>query len=802
HEAGKAPSSINKQKLLARKSRAPNQADMPGLEALKYSNGKLTVLDQLKLPLATEWIQVKGTNDAWDVIKKMQVRGAPLIAMIAMLSLAIQARSAEQAGTLPRSSTEAKAWVQEQLDYLCTSRPTAVNLFNAAEEMMLTVQGLGDDRNGADVVQAVSKAAEAMLQQDIDANRRMGKFGVEAIKKDCGDKKVHVLTHCNTGSLATAGYGTALGVIRALQEEGSLAACYATETRPYNQGSRLTAYEMVHDGLPGTLITDSMVAALAAAGKVDAIVTGADRVVSCGDTANKIGTMGLAVIAKHFGIPFYIVAPTTTMDMSLQSGDEIVIEERPGHELLTVAGQQLGPKEINVWNPAFDVTPAALITAIVTDEGVVRPGTLPGGERFFDLPSFLHSLSDPDRAVTPAPSPLLNPPGYRALDTAGAAAYLAALPEVAARLGISSAEAVTAEEVGDGNLNLVFICKGPKEVVVLKQALPYVRCVGEGWPLSLDRAHFEHAALVEQHTHCPQHTPEVFHFNRAMGVIVMAYIKPPHIILRKGLIAGKMYPTLAKDMGEFIARTLFFTSGIHLSGSDMRKQVARWSANHAMCELTEQVVFTDPYTQGCELNHWTTPHLDSVVASIQNNTALKLAVAQLKQKFLQSTESLIHGDLHSGSVMVMERSTVCIDPEFAFCGPMGFDLGAIIGNLLLAYCSQRHHSKAGSEYPEWLLQQVEQLYESFKEKFLGLWASQELRGGYVFSTLTLTTKELGEAQEVYMRQVLRDSLGFAGAKMIRRIIGIAHVEDFESIQDDGLRAPCELHALEIAQALV
>lgn len=216
-----------------------------------------------------------------------------------------------------------------------------------------------------------------MLEKDIGDNKSIGNFGAQEILSGVsGDSLVRILTHCNTGSLATAGYGTALGVIRRLHELKRLEHVYCTETRPYNQGARLTAYELVHDKIPATLIVDSMVAALMKHRNISAVVVGADRVASNGDTANKIGTYQIAVLAKYHGVPFYVAAPFTSIDMKVVSGDHIVIEERPDHEMTHVGEHRIAAKGISCWNPAFDVTPASLIAGIITEKGVFRPQEL------------------------------------------------------------------------------------------------------------------------------------------------------------------------------------------------------------------------------------------------------------------------------------------------------------------------------------------------------------------------------------------------------------------------------------------
>jgi len=216
-------------------------------------------------------------------------------------------------------------------------------------------------------------------------------------------------------------------------------------------------------------------------------------------------------------------------------------------------------------------------------------------------------------------------------------------------------------------LNFVYILTGPGGKVVAKQALPYVRCVGESWPLTLERAAFESKALVIQKKLCPELVPEVYLFDQSKALIVMKFVPPPHLILRKHLIAGERLSTMADHISTFLAKTLFGTSSLNLDGGSFRNQVSQWSKNSGLCALTEQVIFTDPY-YSVPINHWTTPQLDSFVKAIQSDAALKVAIAELKAKFLGQTEALLHGDLHTGSIMATEGSTYVIDPEFAFYG--------------------------------------------------------------------------------------------------------------------------------------
>ncbi|KAJ5468684.1 Initiation factor 2B alpha/beta/delta [Penicillium sp. IBT 31633x] len=367
------------------------------LQAIKYSKGNLEILDQLQLPFVETYIPIQTTEDGWHAIKDMKVRGAPAIAIVAMLALASELTSAMENGKLSQASEEACQYIQDKLAYLVTSRPTAVNLADAARKLEAIVVNRTKDSgsNGSDVAAAFIQAAEDMLGKDLQDNQRIGHNGAEWIATHAakpGNSEVAVLTHCNTGSLATSGYGTALGVVRSLASKNILRHAYCTETRPYNQGSRLTAFELVHDKIPATLITDSMAASLLADKNVgvNAIVVGADRVAANGDTANKIGTYALAVLAKYHGVKFLVAAPRTTIDMATKSGEDIIIEQRAASEVTSIKGPrggseatdkveietvQIAAPGINVWNPAFDITPASLIDGIITEVGVVEKGS-------------------------------------------------------------------------------------------------------------------------------------------------------------------------------------------------------------------------------------------------------------------------------------------------------------------------------------------------------------------------------------------------------------------------------------------
>ncbi|THX97343.1 Methylthioribose-1-phosphate isomerase [Aureobasidium pullulans] len=368
------------------------------LEAIKYKRGQLDILDQLQLPHTEVYDEVKSAQDAWHAIKEMRTRGAPAIAIVAALGLAVELELIAGKKELSSVAEEVEFFIKEKLEYLVTSRPTAVNLADAARKLQKIVQtaAKAQSASGTSVKDAYVQAAEQMLVDDVSDNKAIGEHGADWILKNAagGKDQVSILTHCNTGSLATAGYGTALGVIRSVHARGSLRKAFCSETRPYNQGSRLTAFELVHDKIPATLVTDSMAAALlrlkGSTENIAAIVVGADRVAANGDTANKIGTYSLAILAKHHGVKFLVAAPRTTIDLDTKSGADIVIEERAGKEMTMIKGPcykgssldlkqvetvSIAANGINVWNPAFDVTPAELIDGVVTEKGVLEKGS-------------------------------------------------------------------------------------------------------------------------------------------------------------------------------------------------------------------------------------------------------------------------------------------------------------------------------------------------------------------------------------------------------------------------------------------
>jgi methylthioribose-1-phosphate isomerase len=334
------------------------------IKTVEWTNEGVRMLDQRILPTEEKYLMLRSYEEVADAIKKMVVRGAPAIGVSAAMGLALGA--SQSVGT---SISD----LEYDFDYMCEvmsqTRPTAVNLFWAIERMRTAFRrAKAETQDVEEAKKRLVTEAQAIYTEDIAANRSLGRFGGELIPDGST-----VLTHCNAGALATAGdYGTALGVIRGARDAGKRIAVIADETRPFLQGARLTAWELAKDEIPVTLITDNMAGHVMKQGKVDAVVVGADRIAANGDTANKIGTYMVAVLARQHDIPFYVAAPISTLDLTLPSGDEIPIEERDRREVTHMREYQLAPDGIDVQNPAFDVTPNELIAAIITDKGVAR----------------------------------------------------------------------------------------------------------------------------------------------------------------------------------------------------------------------------------------------------------------------------------------------------------------------------------------------------------------------------------------------------------------------------------------------
>lgn len=331
------------------------------LKTLEWTDSGVRFLDQTKLPTEETYVNCENYEEVAVAIRDMIVRGAPAIGVAAAMGIALGVKHAD-AGHV----SELRRDFDEICETITSTRPTAVNLFWAADRMRRVFDSL-QDQPVAQIKQALITEAQRMYVEDIAANEAMGRHGATLMPSSGG-----VLTHCNAGALATCGYGTALGVIRAAVEAGKKINVFADETRPFLQGARLTAWELMKDGIPTTLISDNMAGVMMRQGKIQAVVVGADRIAANGDTANKVGTYTVAILAKEHGIPFYIAAPFSTVDLNTPDGSKIPIEQRSPNEVTHLAGKRIAPEGVKVENPAFDVTPAKYIAAIITERGIAK----------------------------------------------------------------------------------------------------------------------------------------------------------------------------------------------------------------------------------------------------------------------------------------------------------------------------------------------------------------------------------------------------------------------------------------------
>lgn len=382
-------------------------------------------------------------------------------------------------------------------------------------------------------------------------------------------------------------------------------------------------------------------------------------------------------------------------------------------------------------------------------------------------------------------------PNYRALDVHTVIAYVGARPELweVFRPG----EALEAAEIGDGNLNLVFrvwATADPTRTIIVKQALPYVRLVGESWPMPADRARIEAQALEVEYRLAPQHTPRTYFYDADMHLIAMQNLYQ-HIVMRKGLIEGVRYPHFAEHIGLFLARTLGGTSDLLLDYRTKKLEVARF-LNPELCKITEDLIFTEPYRY-TERNPFH-KQLEPQVLALQADDALRVEVAQMKEKFMTHAQALLHGDLHTGSIMVNATDTYVIDPEFAFYGPMGFDIGAVIGNLFLNYAAHEVRTKdpaQRADFRKYLTDTVIELWQVFEREFQS----------FVWSQVDAVNMPPAYQRD-YMLRLLQDSAGLGACKMMRRVIGLAGVADIRGIEDVHERAIAGSLALNMGVALI
>lgn len=349
-------------------------------------------------------------------------------------------------------------------------------------------------------------------------------------------------------------------------------------------------------------------------------------------------------------------------------------------------------------------------------------------------------------------------------------------------------------EIGDGNLNLVFHItdSASGKSLIMKQALPYAKVVGESWPLTLDRARIESEKLIIEGKLAPGLVPVVYKYDPELALTIMEDLSD-HIIMRQGLISGSRYPKFADDISTFMARTLFFTSDLGMNQQDKKNGVKAF-INPDLCKITEDLIFDDPYT--VSPNNSFDPAIADAADALTKNSALHLEVAILRDKFLTNAQALLHGDLHTGSIFVTPESTKVIDPEFAYYGPMGFDIGAVIANLLLNYAGQEHwigDAEERADFRSYLTTTIVSIWNQFDSKFRSLWNEHGVD--------RLAGTAAGY-QDYYMRRLLQDAVGFAGCKMVRRVVGLAHVADIDRIPDDAAREKAQRIALAVGTALI
>ena len=357
------------------------------------------------------------------------------------------------------------------------------------------------------------------------------------------------------------------------------------------------------------------------------------------------------------------------------------------------------------------------------------------------------------------------------------------------------------DEVGDGNLNLVYTVSSDLGNIIIKQALPYVRLVGDSWPLPLSRSFYEHEVLVRQAKRDPGSVPVIYYFDKEQAIIAMEMLLP-HIILRKKLIAGEYINGLAQRLGEFCARNAFRGSDLSLQTAGKKSDTAMFQGNLALMAITESLVFTEPYFEA-EMNHHT-EGLDPIVKILRSDVKMKSEAQKMLMKFTSNTETLCHGDLHSGSVMCTDNETKVIDPEFGFYGPMGFDIGMLISNYLMAYFSQPGHrdSEKLSEYQNWILKVIEETFETFQQEFKKLWNFE--RTGILFPSSMF--EDQGDSSDFALNEMLehiwQDAVAVCGIEMHRRVLSLAHNADFEEINDIKKRSQLEARNLMMGRELI
>ncbi|QOY52273.1 S-methyl-5-thioribose kinase [Candidatus Sulfurimonas baltica] len=386
---------------------------------------------------------------------------------------------------------------------------------------------------------------------------------------------------------------------------------------------------------------------------------------------------------------------------------------------------------------------------------------------------------------------------YKVLDVNSVVEYLLSIKEVVEFFGTESLNAV---EIGDGNLNYVYKISSeqePEKALIAKQAVPYLRCVGEQFPLSRERMTYEIRALEKFYKIFPNFVPKVYHSSEAMSIVVMEYLDS-HIIMREGLINRVKYTKFSEHISTYMSATLFYTSSIAMSSLNKRELIGKFNGNTELCKLTEDLVFSFPFMEH-ETNDNENVENNVNAKKLFEDYEFKERVLELKYKFMTQSDALLHGDLHTGSIMINENETYVIDPEFAFVGPFGFDVGALLANLVNNYI---HHSVVtkDTEFMEWLLQTIKEILDKFCEKFLNYWS--ESKNSALCVAGFLNEKTLHDYKKRFVKKILKDSVGFAGCKMARRVYGVAGVAEIRGVKDVTLRGEAEALALLIAREFV
>jgi len=447
------------------------------------------------------------------------------------------------------------------------------------------------------------------------------------------------------------------------------------------------------------------------------------------------------------------------------------------------------------------VTTSDLIWGIITERGCCK------GRGALDMAAFKAEAAAGSAAREGACADIRSV--GKALTESTVRAYICEREDLCRRVGPPEKNSEwKVREVGDGNINFVYIVEGPSGALCLKQALPFVRCVGESWPLTQERLKFEVQAMRYQAELCPEHVPAIYCYDPKESVMVMEYLPPPHTILRHSMNEGVIYPKMAQHMAEFLAKTLFRSSFLALPAEEFRANVVAYT-NPAMCSLTEQVVFTEPLYDAAK-NNFLRPQMDEAVRELWGDAPVKAAVTAMKEKFLSSTQAMLHGDVHTGSVMVSQENTYVIDAEFAFYGPIFFDVGKFIGNLLLYFFSldgRGSESDPRDAQRRWALAAACELWRCFSSRFTELWDAEGLRGAMFpeesFGKENSSGPDAMKAlQSKFMAELYDDCIRMAGVSMIRRVVGLAGVADLRDIADPEVRAVCERRALRLARRLL